>query len=270
MLRQLSLVSVLACLTAPQAIACSCSEEPQVAVASPVAVTGNEAPAAQPVAPAQPATAGAVSGKISFEGTPPEREKVDLSPEKVCKEHHGEAGMLNPIGVLVDGSGGLANVFVQITGVPETANKDGKDMKAVVLDQKDCDYKPHVFGILKKQPLEILNSDPVLHNIHSQPKTNKEFNLAMPDSTPRTQEFKKAEDAIRIKCDVHPWMAAFAFVMEHPYFAVTGADGSFSIDTTGLADGEYGIKVWQEVLGTSEGKVTVKDGSATFAHTFKK
>src|SRR5688572_28074959 len=143
MLRQLSLVSMLALLTAPQAIACSCSEEPQVAVASPVAVAGNEAAAAAP-APAQPVTAGAVTGKISFEGTPPTREKVDLSPEKVCKDHHGEAGMLNPIGVLVDGSGGLANVFVQITGVPETANKDGKDMKPVTLDQKDCDYKPHV------------------------------------------------------------------------------------------------------------------------------
>ena len=273
MLRQLSLASLLACVAASQAVACSCSEDDQVAVAAPVAVASEPA-AAQPAAPAepaQPAASGAVTGKISFEGTPPAREKVDLSPDAVCKEAHGAEGMLNPIGVEVDAGGGLHNVFVQIMGVPESAFKDGKDMSPITLDQHGCNYAPHVFGIMKKQKLTILNSDPTLHNIHSQPKVNKEFNLAMPDKdSTREQEFKKAEEAIHIKCDVHPWMGAYVFVMEHPYWAVSGADGSYTIDTTGLADGDYTVKVWHETLGSAEGKVSIKGGAATFAHTFKK
>jgi hypothetical protein len=246
-------------------------------VAAPVAAAQNvaaqpEAVAiAEPVAAKAPAAAGGVTGKITFEGTPPAREKVDLASDGVCKAAHGDAGMLNPIGVEVDAAGGLANVFLQLTGVPESANKDGKDMPPAVLDQHGCTYVPHVFGVLKKQKLTIKNSDATLHNIHSQPKVNKEFNIAMPDKdSTRDQDFKKTEEAIHIKCDVHNWMGAFAFVLDHPYFAVSGADGSFRIDTTGLPDGEYGIKAWQEILGTAEGKVTVKDGAATFSHVFKK
>ena len=272
MLRQHSLASLVACVAAAQLIvACSgCSADSQVAVAAPVAVAGEPAAAAAQPAPAKPVVAGAITGKITFEGTPPTRDKVDLSPDKVCKDAHGD-GLMNPISVEVDGSGGLHNVFVQITGVPESANKDGKDLPAVELDQHGCTYVPHVFGVIKKQKLTIKNSDPTLHNIHSQPKVNKEFNIAMPDKdTTRDQDFKKVEDAIHIKCDVHPWMGAFAFVLDHSYFAVTGTDGSFRIDTTGLPDGEYGIKAWQEILGTAEGKVTVKDGAATFSHVFKK
>ena len=83
-------------------------------------------------------------------------------------------------------------------------------------------------------------------------------------------EFKKVEEAIHIKCDVHAWMGAYCFVCDNGYFAVTNPDGSFSIDTTGLPDGEYAIKAWQEVLGYAEGKVTVKDGAGTFSHVFKK
>ena len=273
MLRQHSLTSLLACVAAAQLIvACSgCSADSQVAVAAPVAVAGEPAAAAAQPAPAKPAVAGAITGKITFEGTPPARDKVDLSPDKVCKDAHGAEGMLNPIGVEVDAGGGLHNVFVEIMGVPESAFKDGKDMAAVTLDQHGCNYAPHVFGIIKKQPLNILNSDPTLHNIHSQPKLNKEFNFAMPDKdSTRPAEFKKAEEAIHIKCDVHPWMGAFCFVMDHPYFAVTNPDGTYTIDTTGLPDGEYSVKVWQEVLGSADGKVTVKDGNGTFAHTFKK
>jgi hypothetical protein len=225
----------------------------------------------EPAAAKVPAAAGAITGKISFEGTAPARDKIDLSPDPVCKKAHGDAGMSTPGGVEVDAAGGLANVYIQLTGVPESANKDGKDMPAAVIDQVGCNYVPHVLGLVKKQKLTIKNSDPTLHNIHGQPKVNKEFNYAMPDmENPREVEFKKTEEAIHIKCDVHPWMSAWAFVSDHPYFAVTGADGSFRIDTTGLPDGEYGVKAWQEVLGSAEGKVTVKDGAATFTHVFKK
>ncbi len=271
MLRQISLVALFACVACSDAVAgCGCSDEAQ-----PVAVAPQAAAPQQAVATAQPAAApvaaaGAITGKISFEGTPPAREKVDLSPDPVCHKSHGETGMLNPVAVEVDAGGGLKNAFVWVVNVPEAAHKDGKDAPPVVLDQVGCNYEPHVFGALKKQTVKIKNSDPTLHNIHGQPRANKEFNYAMPNQgDERDVEFKKVEEAVKIKCDVHPWMAAWCFVLEHPYFAVTGADGSFSIDATGLPDGEYEVKAWHEVLQTASGKLTVKDGAASFSHAFK-
>jgi hypothetical protein len=257
-------------------VACSscfagCGDEtnPAQAVVAAAVPASAAQPAGQPAAnaPAAPAMAGAVKGTIKFEGEVPAKEKVDLSPDPVCKGLHAD-GMESPIGIVRGAGGGLKDVFVQLTGVPEA--KREAPTEPVVLDQHGCTYVPHVFGVMKKQPIKILNSDATLHNIHAQPKANKEFNLAMPnkDDT-REQEFKKAEEAIKIKCDVHPWMAAWCFVMEHPYFAVTGEDGAFSIPSD-LPDGEYGIKAWHEALGEQTGKVTVKDGAGTFDLTFKK
>lgn len=271
MLRQFSMAALLACVACADVLAgCGDPETTEAPVAAVAAAAPVAAPA-QPAAPAAPAVAGAVSGKVSFEGTPPAREKVDLSPDPVCHKAHGDQGMHSPSAVEVDASGGLKDAFVQLTGVPEAAHKDGKDAAPVVLDQVGCTYVPHVFGALKKQPVKILNSDATLHNIHGQPRANKEFNYAMPNKgDEREVEFKKVEDAVKIKCDVHPWMVTYCFVLEHPYFAVTGADGAFSIDTTGLPDGEYGIKVWHELAGESTGKVTVKDGAASFSATLKR
>ncbi len=215
------------------------------------------------------AAKGVIRGTVKFEGDAPERGKVDLSPDKVCADDHKD-GMATPGGVQVGTGGGLMDVFIQLTsGVPES--KAEAPAEAAVIDQIGCTYVPHVLGVIKKQKIEILNSDATLHNIHAQPKTNKEFNLAMPNKGDKREvEFKKDEQAIHIKCDVHPWMSAYVFSMEHPYFAVSGADGSFSINLGELPDGEYGVKLWHEVLGTQEGKVTVKDGAGSFDFTYKK
>jgi hypothetical protein len=239
----------------------------------PVVSAAEGAPAAQPAgkaagkAAARPAAA--VTGKVRFEGEVPEPEKVDLSPDPYCKDHHGDTGMVPPSTIRRGADGGLADVFVQLTtGVPD--EKYEAPEEPAVLDQRGCTYEPHVFGVMKRQPIKILNSDATLHNIHAMPRSNKEFNLAMPnEGDVREQEFKKAEEAVKIKCDVHPWMLSYCFVMEHPYFAVTDAGGSFSIPSD-LADGEYGIKLWHETLGEAEGKLTVKDGAGTFEHTYKK
>ena len=247
-----------------------CGDDTDPAPAKAAAPATAAQPAGQPAAnaPAAPAMAGTIKGTIKFEGEVPAKAKVDLSPDAVCKELHGAEGMEAPVGIVRGANGGLKDVFVQVTGVPES--KREPPTEPVVLDQRGCTYVPHVFGVMKKQPIKIVNSDATLHNIHAQPKSNKEFNLAMPtkDET-REQEFKKAEEAIHIKCDVHPWMAAFCFVMEHPYYAVTGDDGAFSIPSD-LPDGEYGVKAWHETLGEQTGKVTVKDGSGTLDLTFKK
>jgi len=216
------------------------------------------------------ATKGRITGTITVEGKIERAEPVDLSSDPHCVElHGGDGAMTNPISIIRNDEGGLKDVFIQLTsGVPD--KKYDRPDEPVVIDQVGCTYVPHVWGVMKKQDIMIKNSDATLHNIHALPKSNKEFNLAMPNQgDERKQKFKKTEDAIKIKCDVHPWMTTFAFVLEHPYFAVSGADGSFALPTTDLPDGEYGVKIWHEVLGEAEGKVTVADGAGSFEHVFE-
>jgi hypothetical protein len=131
-------------------------------------------------------------------------------------------------------------------------------------------YNPHVFGIQVGQALEIQNSDATLHNVHAQPVTNESFNVGQPNQGMKTEKkFTKAEMPVKFKCDVHSWMHCFAGVFTHPFFAVTGDDGSFKI--SGLPAGSYTIVAWQEKYGESAPqKVDIKDGEAkslTFAFT---
>jgi hypothetical protein len=111
-------------------------------------------------------------------------------------------------------------------------------------------------GVMVGQPFKILNSDGILHNVHSLSKVNKPFNMAMPaNRTEAMHTFDKEEGIFMIKCDVHPWMNAFVLVSPHPYYSVTGKDGKFSI--TGLDAGTYEIEAWHEKLGTQKSTVTV-------------
>ena len=167
--------------------------------------------------------------------------------------------------MLIDPSGGLANVFVYV--------KDGLDPKysfpipetPVVLDQVGCVYRPRVVGIRVGQPLEALNSDDTLHNVHALPTANVEFNEGQPVKGMRlSRVFDKPEVMMRFKCNVHSWMAAYVGVLPHPYFAVTAADGSFSIP--GLPPGTYTIEAWHERFGTQTMQVTVADREAVTAN----
>ncbi|MGQ0552819.1 MAG: hypothetical protein ACT4PU_06320 [Planctomycetota bacterium] len=267
------LLRLALCAALPLLSLVSCSDAQATPVTDPAASTVALNTVAQPAgtepASAEPADA-VLSGKITFEGTAPERKMVDLKPDPKCHEMHGDAGMEVQGGLHLGAANGIKDVFVQITsGLPADVKYEAP-AEPVVLDQRGCTYEPHVFGVMKKQTIKILNSDPTLHNIHAKPKSNKEFNLGMPDQgSVREQEFKKAEEAISIVCDVHPWMQCYSFVMEHPFFAVSGADGTFTLNMRGLPDGEYGVKIWHETLGTHEGKVTLKDSAAKFDHTWK-
>jgi len=232
--------------------------ETKVAAAAPAVVAPAKTPAAAP-------TAGAVSGTIKAKGDMPAPEQVDISSDPVCAGLH-EGGLSH---ATVRGeNGGLADVFVQLTGVPD--EKYDTPETPVELDQHGCEYIPHIFGVMKKQDIKIINSDDTLHNIHPTPTVNREFNVGMPNKGMEiTKSFKKAEDAVVFKCDVHTWMKAYCFVMDHPFFATTDASGAFHIDTTGLPDGEYGVKMWHESLGTKEGKVKVEGGAATYDMTWE-
>ena len=174
----------------------------------------------------------------------------------------------SPSEALVLGSGNtMGNIIVWVSkGVPA-----GKTFPApktpVTLDQNGCQYKPHAQGIMVGQPYKILNSDGILHNVHSLPKVNRQFNKPMPPTLKETTTtFTKPEPIFQIKCDVHPWMTAYIGVFTHPFFSVTGTDGKFTI--SGLDAGTYEITAWHERLGTQTASVTVA-ASDTKTQDFK-
>jgi hypothetical protein len=160
----------------------------------------------------------------------------------------------------VTGAGGeLANVLVYIKTPGVTGRAPSEPVKLV---QEGCIYKPHVAAVVVGQPLKVVNGDPTLHNVHALAKVNTEFNQAQPfQNMELDKTFDKPEMAIPIKCDVHPWMLSYLSVLPHPYFAVTGEDGSFSID--GVPAGTYEVEAWHESLGTQTGSATVTAGGAS-------
>jgi plastocyanin len=225
--------------------------------------SSNPAPAAPVTNPVDPATAGSVTGKVTFMGTPPPAETISMSSDPRCVN----AGAKTET-VIVSGDGSLQNVFVYV--------KDGLgDLKfpvpttPVVLDQKGCQYRPHVFGVQAGQPIEILNSDATLHNIHAWPQVNQEFNMGQAlQGLKDTHVFTTQEIMVPFRCDVHKWMNSFVGVVAHPFFAVTGADGSFQLN--GLPPGTYTVEAWHEKFGTKTANVTIgakesKDVSFTFS-----
>jgi hypothetical protein len=132
----------------------------------------------------------------------------------------------------------------------------------VVLDQDGCVYKPHVMGIMVGQPYRILNSDGILHNVHTLPKINPTFNRGQPATVEEmTTTFSKPEAMFQVKCDVHPWMSAYVGVFTHPFFSVTGTDGRFTI--SGLPAGTYEITAWHERLGEQTASIAVDDDDTT-------
>jgi len=123
-------------------------------------------------------------------------------------------------------------------------------------------YDPHVVTVMVGQELKAKNSDGFLHNVHGLAKDNGEFNF--PQQTKDQENVinaTKAAETYKVKCDVHPWMSAWVVVVDNPYSAVTGDDGTFTIK--GLKDGKYTLVAWQEKLGTQEAQIEVKDGKAT-------
>jgi plastocyanin len=207
-----------------------------------------------------------VKGKVTYVGKPPKAKRLRMDADPVCAASHREAAKAESF--IVDSNGNLANVIVYLEGV----SYNGKTPDSpVTLDQNGCVYSPHVIGLQAGQPLKILNSDATMHNIHGLPKVNREFNFGMPKSLKeKTIKFDKPENVFVVKCDVHPWMKSYAQVFDHPYFAVTGKDGSFSIKN--VPDGTYKAVAWQERFNkrTLSQSVTVKGGKATLNFTFER
>ncbi len=223
-------------------------------------------PAAAAIDPATIADPGTISGSINFGGDAPEGQVLQLAADPFCvTAHAGEEVLAQRL--VVNDNDTLRYVFVYVKGGLEGQAFIGAS-EAVTLGQAGCMYDPHVLGVQTDQTVTIVNNDDTLHNVNAQPSSNQGFNFAQPVKGMSTdQTFANAEVMIPIKCDVHPWMQAFVGVVEHPYFAVTGEDGSFSI--TNLPAGTYTIGAWHESLGEQEQSVTVEaNGTAEVTFDF--
>ena len=214
-----------------------------------------EAPAAPAAPPADPATLGTIQGKIAFTGDKPAPKTLSMDATPACARMH--SGPVYAEDVILNPNGTLKNAFIYIkSGL--AAKEYPAPMTSVKLDQQGCMYIPHVLGLMVNQPLEISNSDETNHNIHPLPKINREWNESQPPKGDvKVKTFPKEElPPILFKCNIHPWMRAWVGVSSHPFFAITGDDGSFTIKD--VPAGEYTLEVWQERYGTQEMKVKVE------------
>ena len=250
-----------------------CSKGDQRNTASAATRSDDTAAATPPPAPgmATPTTSaagGTITGKVKFTGTAPRNPAIDMTEEAVCKAKYTSTPTEE--NVVAGPANALANVFVYVkAGLPAGASYPAPSTP-VTLDQNGCRYHPHVLGIQVGQALNIMNSDPLLHNIKAKAVKNRPFNVSQPNvtATPTVRTFNAPEVMIALECNVHGWMNAWLGVLPHPFFAVTGSDGSFSIK--GLPPGTYTIEAWHEKYGTQTATVTVtgtetKTSDLTFA-----
>lgn len=194
--------------------------------------------------------AGGIRGVVTYEG--PDTDRPLVMGDPACAALHTRPLDSDEIAVR---DGRLANVFVYVKSGLEGKSFPVPTEKKVI-DQKGCLYVPRVLGVQVGQTVELTNSDDVFHNIHALPAANAEFNDPQPQGAPPlVKTFGKPEVMVQIKCDIHPWMTAWVGVLPHPYSAVTGEDGGFSIEQ--LPPGKYTLEAWHETLGTQAREVTV-------------
>lgn len=199
------------------------------------------------------AHAAVISGKIAFEGQAPAPQKMKMDADPNCSVSHPEG--VDDDSVIVNANGTLKNVFVYVKeGLSGQTFEAPKE--PVKFDQQGCQYTPKVFGVMVKQPIEIINSDGTLHNVHALSKNSPEFNLGMPIKGMKLKKsFANPEVMVKIKCEVHPWMAAYAGVLDHPFYSVSGDEGTFEIKD--LPPGQYVIEAWHEKYGVQTQNVTI-------------
>lgn len=209
--------------------------------------------------------ASTVTGTITFEGKAPNLPPLKMEADPACAKKH--SGPVADERLVLGPGNGMANIMVWVSKGLPAGKKYPAPKTPAVLDQKGCQYVPHVMGVMVGQQYRILNSDGILHNVNALPKINRGFNKPMPPTMKETTaQFDKEEGIFNIKCDVHPWMNAYVAVFTHPFFSVTGKDGKFTI--SGLDPGTYTITAWHERLGTQTATVTVA-ANETKAQNFK-
>jgi plastocyanin len=209
----------------------------------------------------QIASAGDITGTVSIKGTPPkEKDITPLKDDANCGKFHAE--MPTTHFYVVGANNELADVIVSVQGI--SGKSTGASAPPVVLNQQGCTYSPAIFAVQTGQKIVIKNSDPTPHNVHSRPQVdgNKEENvLQMPGSADLTFSFAKPEPFLKFECNVHPWMFSWACVFDHPYFAVTGKDGTFKI--ANVPAGKYTLQAAHRKLSAVTKEVEVTEGAPT-------
>jgi hypothetical protein len=209
---------------------------------------------------ATPAHAGTLAGTVQFTGTPPVAKPLPVTQDvDFCGKH--------PIldqAVLVSSSGGLANVMVWVDGIPATAVAPTPN---ATLANDGCRYVPHVQVVATGTKLQVKNEDPVLHNTHARFAKRDVFNFALPKQGQVLTKTLDTAGLMKVGCDAgHDWMNAYIAVFDHPYFAVSRADGTFTI--ANVPAGSHQIVFWHEKLGRKTQTVTVAEGDASVAVTY--
>lgn len=206
------------------------------------------------------AGAADITGTITLKGTAPaEKPITPLKDDATCGPLHST--MPTTHFYVVGANGALADVVISVQGI--SGKSTGASAPPVELDQKGCEYTPQIFAVQTGQKILVKNSDPVLHNVHTQPSAsgNKEMNQAqMPNSKELPFVFADPEMFLKFKCDVHPWMFAWVSVFDHPYFAVSGKDGTFKISN--VPPGKYTIQAAHRKAGNATQEIEVKEGAA--------
>ena len=208
-----------------------------------------------PTASDKPGTA-TITGKIMFEGAAPKMAALPRQSDPFCAKTKMDSN-----DVMVK-DGAVKDVLVRL---PVGAAKGAAPAEPVAIDQKDCMYVPHVAGLVSGQKISVTNSDGTTHNVHSYVGDETKFNEAQPKGSAAVQKDVEAEagEVMKVKCDVHAWMESYVVVTDHPYFAVTGDDGSFKIEK--VPAGTYKLEAWHPKMGVKTVEVTVADGASVEA-----
>lgn len=215
--------------------------------------------------PAQPDTTapktGSVNGVVLLRGRPPAYKQLNMYGDAFCTAWSGLAPAIFSQPVACIRKNFMANVFVYVSdGLDRTAYRAPNDTARVTI--KCCSYQPRVLGVITGQSVLFINTDSTMHNVHATSAQNQNFNMAMP--VPGSSFFKtleREEVMLRVTDDIHEWQNCFIGVLPHPFFAVTGIEGSFRLN--GLPPGTYSVTAWHETLGTRTQQVTVTAGKTT-------
>lgn len=228
------------------------SPPPAPAAAARIDGASGPAPAAEP---RQVSGTSTIKGTAKLAGPRPEAKMIKRETDPFCARKQ-----MAEEEIVVNASGALKNVLVRISkGM--TGNYD-PPMTNATLDQTECMYRPRVQGIMAGQSLLIKNSDQTLHNVHSYKGPSTIFNQAqIPGLPPMAKKFNDVGDIIKFKCDVHPWMTGYVAILNHPFFAVTGDDGTFSIPK--VPAGKYTIEAWHERLGVKTVEISLTPDKAS-------
>jgi hypothetical protein len=202
------------------------------------------------------ADSGTIVGWVGYQGPLPKPRPINFGGEKACanlnrdKTPVDESVVLNP-------NGTLKWAVVGIRGNVPGEHRPPPD-KPVIVDQIGCIFVPHVTALMVGQEIEFRNSDPVSHNIRGTPRRNTSFNSIFAANMSTKLKLDTPEVGIPLKCDIHFWMSSYLNVFPHPFFAVTGDDGSFVIK--GVPAGTYTLQVWHEKFKQQTETVEVKAG----------